>query len=74
MRCNFCVGPAHEATGCRYGPSTIACRACTVEFWNWVKAHTNKKARRRSRRDGSLKVETALTFYEAATHMKGGVA
>ena len=60
IRCNFCNDPAHPQTGCVYGPNTIACRACTVRFWAWVKDHTNKKARRASKA-----VPTARTFYES---------
>lgn len=64
MRCNFCGSPAaHPATGCQYGPNTIACRACVLECWAWVKQHTNSKAKRKRKHGG---VETALTFYEAA--------
>jgi hypothetical protein len=62
MRCAFCGDPAaHPATGCEYGPRTLACRACVESFWKWVKQHTNGKASRRGR-----KVPTALTFYEHA--------
>jgi hypothetical protein len=60
--CTFCSGPAHPATGCVYGPNTIACRACTVRFWTWLRQHVNKRPRRRP---GS--VVTAISFYEAAT-------
>lgn len=66
MRCSFCQGVAHPATGCQYGPNTLACAACVREFWAWAIAHTNKRARVK-RRDGSPAVQTALTFYEAAT-------
>ncbi len=66
MICNFCSGPAHPATGCVYGPNTIACRACTVSFWEWARAHVNKKPRRR---DGAA--EPSVSFYEAATKYKG---
>lgn len=60
MTCNFCGSPsAHPATGCQYGPTTLACRACVVECWTWVKQHTNGKARRRG-------PKTELTFYEHA--------
>lgn len=62
MNCTFCGDPAaHEATGCRYGPSTLACRACVLACWTWVKQHTNAKAKRKGRG-----VTTALSFYEAA--------
>ena len=61
ISCNFCQGPAHPATGCVYGPKTIACRGCTVQFWAWVRIHTNKRPRRSSK--GAA---TAETFYEAA--------
>jgi hypothetical protein len=61
MECNFCSGPAHPATGCVYGPKTIACRACTVRFWDWMRAHVNKMPRRRK-----AAVEPSVSFYEAA--------
>ena len=42
MICNFCGNPAaHPATGCVYGPSTIACRTCVTECWQWIMQHTN---------------------------------
>ena len=62
MRCSFCADPAaHPATGCSYGARTLACRACTVAFWTWVRAHTNKRPRKSAK--GAA---TAETFYEAA--------
>lgn len=66
MQCNFCKGPAHPATGCVYGPKTIACASCVRDFWKWARGHTNKKAARRKRKDGTMKSETSLSFYEAA--------
>lgn len=60
MKCNFCGGVAHPATGCEYGPRTIACRACVMEFWRWVKAHTNGTPRQRKGPTPSR------SFYEAA--------
>lgn len=61
MQCSFCSSPAaHPATGCQYGPRTIACRECVESFWMWVRMHTNKRPRR------ARGVETALSFYEAA--------
>jgi hypothetical protein len=60
IECNFCHGPAHPATGCVYGPRTIACAACTRAFWTWVVRHTNGKARRRRA------VVPSVSFYEAA--------
>lgn len=62
ISCSFCCGPAHPATGCVYGPRTIACRACTVRFWTWLRQHVNKRPRRRPGR-----VEPSISFYEAAT-------
>lgn len=44
---------------------------CVREFWAWAIAHTNKRARAK-RRDGSPAVQTALTFYEAATLRPSG--
>ena len=61
MKCSFCGGPAHPATGSQLGKRTIACRRCNDEFWAWAKAHTNKRPRRKT---GA--VETKDTFYEAA--------
>lgn len=61
IRCNFCQGPAHPATGCVYGPSTIACRQCTREFWTWATRHINGKARARK-----TDTRPAVSFYEAA--------
>lgn len=66
MNCNFCTGVAHPVTGCVYGRSTIACASCTREFWVWVIRHTNGKSSRRVRKDGTMRPETALSFYEAA--------
>ena len=60
MKCTFCGGVAHPATGCQYGPSTLACRLCVITFWKWVKQHTNGKASKKQRR-----VATARTFYES---------
>lgn len=63
--CSFCDGVAHPATGCVYGPRTIACRTCTVDFWRWVRQHTN--GRPRAKRGPT----PAMSFYEAAGHMRG---
>jgi hypothetical protein len=63
--CFFCGGPAHPATGCQYTATCIACARCTRDFWRWVKGFTNARmARKRGPR-------TAMSFYEAAAHMKG---
>jgi hypothetical protein len=61
IRCNFCQGPAHPATGCVYGPKTIACYRCTREFWAWATRHINGKAR--ANKNG---VTPGVSFYEAA--------
>ena len=61
MTCTFCRGAAHPATGCVYGSRTIACYACTIRFWTWMREHVNKKPRRREGR-----VIPSLSFYEAA--------
>jgi hypothetical protein len=61
MRCNFCGGAAHPATGCQYTETMIACWRCTLEAWRWIKGHTNRKGRRS--RSG---VVPAVSFYEAA--------
>lgn len=60
MKCNFCGGPAHPATGCQYSENMISCYRCTVEAWSWVKHHTSAKAGRRRN-----KVPTARSFYES---------
>ena len=62
MRCNFCEGPAHPATGCVYSENMISCYRCTVETWSWVKHHTSARAGRRRN-----KVPTARSFYESIT-------
>ena len=64
MRCSFCPGVAHPATGCQYTPNMIACASCVRECWAWVQSHTNGKARRRAR-NGREMVQTARTFYES---------
>ena len=61
MACTFCDGPAHPATGCVYGQHTIACHACTVRFWTWMREHVNKRPRRREGR-----AIPEISFYEAA--------
>ena len=58
--CSFCGGAAHPATGCIYGPNTIACWRCTKEAWHWIKGHTNGNVRARRG------VKPSLSFYEAA--------
>jgi hypothetical protein len=60
--CSFCGGASHPATGCVYGPRTIACWRCTLQAWEWVRAHTNSKGRKP--RNGGAR--PALSFYEAA--------
>lgn len=60
--CSFCEGPWHPATGSEYGPRIGACYRCTVDFWTWVRAHTNKSPRKR--KDG--RPAPAVSFYEAA--------
>lgn len=48
MQCSFCDSPAaHPATGCVYGPRTIACRQCCVDFWAWLLRHVNKRPPRK---------------------------
>lgn len=66
MNCNFCEGVAHPATGCVYGPNTIACASCTKEFWKWVRSHTGSKGSKKNQR-----FEGMISFYEAATLHKG---
>lgn len=64
MICSFCGDPAaHPATGCQYGPRTLACYRCVAECWTWVRRHVNGKGLR-PRTSGQAR--PALTFYEAA--------
>jgi hypothetical protein len=59
MLCNFCGDPAaHDSSGCRYGPSTLSCAACTKRFWSWLRQHT----RGRKEKQGKPWPD----FYEAA--------
>lgn len=44
----------------------LRCPECIRRFWVWVHQHTNGKASRRKRKDGTMKVETARSFYEHA--------
>lgn len=61
MICSFCLSPAaHPATGCQYGPRTLACRDCVLSFWAWVKQHTRGRPRQRKG------VTPARSFYECA--------
>jgi hypothetical protein len=44
MPCFFCGDPAaHPATGCQYDTNVLACHACVVSFWAWVKRHQAKR-------------------------------
>jgi len=45
--CAFCGGAAHPATGCYYGPRTLVCYSCVVEFWRWFKSQLEGKGMRR---------------------------
>lgn len=45
MRCFFCSGPAHPATGCQYSARVVACHRCVVEFWGWFKGHQWTRSR-----------------------------
>lgn len=38
MRCFFCNGPAHPATGHAYTPNVLACRRCFMAFFAWYRA------------------------------------
>jgi hypothetical protein len=64
--CFFCGGAAHPATGHAYSETAIACRRCTLEAFSYVQGWTNHSVGRR-RRDGSERVRTEHSFYEAAT-------
>lgn len=64
MICSFCGSPAaHPATGCQYGPNTLACASCVRECWSWVRAHVNKRGRGNK---GRGEFAPGVTFYEAA--------
>jgi hypothetical protein len=66
MTCSFCGSPAaHPATGCVYGPRTLACASCVRECWAWVRQHVNRKARR-PRDAQPSEFRPTITFYEAA--------
>lgn len=41
MKCFFCGGAAHPATGHAYSATVIACRNCFMEFFMWAKARIN---------------------------------
>jgi hypothetical protein len=48
MLCSFCqISRAHPSTGCQYAEQTLACHACTVEFWGWVRQRINSRPSRR---------------------------
>lgn len=38
MRCFFCKGPAHPATGHAYSATVLACRRCFMSFFAWYRA------------------------------------
>lgn len=44
MICFFCGNPAaHPSTGAQYSERVLACYACVVEFWAWVRRHQAKR-------------------------------
>jgi hypothetical protein len=43
LRCAFCGGPFHPASGCVYGVRLFSCASCTRECWEWVRSHTLRK-------------------------------
>ncbi len=63
--CTFCGGAWHPACGHVYSATARACKRCTLEAFEMVSGWTNRKVGKK-RRDGTLRVQTALTFYEAA--------
>jgi hypothetical protein len=63
MRCAFCGGAAHPATGCQYGPRTLSCYRCTVAFWVWLERWTHARPSRRHR--------VPADFYAAAGKWHG---
>lgn len=64
MRCFFCPGPAHPATGHQYTPTVLACASCTRDFFAWVRDRTNAKGAR-PRRPGAPRAD----FYAAAVSL-----
>ncbi len=44
MKCTFCGGVWHEATGHWYSKTARACGPCTRDFFKWLKAHVNRWA------------------------------
>lgn len=62
MVCFFCGDPAaHPATGCQYSERVLACYACVVRFWAWVRQH--------------MRARRGVDFYAAATRwttLEGG--
>lgn len=50
MQCSFCDDPAaHPATGCVYGPNTLACYACVIRFWAWARVHMRARGKGRGK-------------------------
>lgn len=59
MRCSFCNHPAASpATGCQYTANTLACAACTREFWAWFRSHQYRGTK-------ASKASGCPTFYES---------
>lgn len=50
-RCPSCNAPSHPSCGCQYGPDTVYCWSCTVEFWRWMQHWTNMRTRHPDRPD-----------------------
>jgi hypothetical protein len=63
--CFDCGGAAHPASGWCMSPTVIYCGRCARELARWY-AGTTQRTTGKKRRDGSLRVGTARTFYEAA--------
>lgn len=61
--CRLCGGAAHPSSGATYGSHWLVCRRCELAFWQWVRAHTNKRGSRKSRR---FPGRPACCFYSAA--------
>ena len=76
MRCNFCGGAAHPATGCQYGQRVIACRSCTESFWRWVDKHTasRRTKARRETVEGMKVFELTQDEYERQSVAIAGTA
>jgi hypothetical protein len=70
-QCSFCDNPAaHPATGCEYGPDTLACYYCVIETWKWVRNHTKGKSQRAVKQAAARgRIVPKLSFYESVGYV-----